>query len=445
MATLNKFLGTTKLPLKAQKILRLFIITQIIISFFIHLSSTFLILFAIDNLGFAKAGIMASIMLATQVLIDYPSGSLGDWLGQKWVLVSAYLSHAFAFLLLSLVNSFLVFIVIGIIIGFANAQASGALETWLDNNYKIGVGLEDQDRKIYGYSVSRVETLTIIPSVLAFILGGIFATIISRQFVFTVQIVLAILIAILIIFLINDITSDTNVELSSEERDKSYSSFLIGGITFLFSNKTVFFFIIGIAIYDLVLTIWSSLLLLPLFFAYTGSDIAISIMRTAIWIIIIPLHLYMATLSKKISNKRLSIAMAFHAFLLFSGWLVIITLIPIENQFNLLGMLGVMVVAISINGTLLAILMILRSRILLDIVPDQFRNSVYSLIPSLVALLGIPIIPIVGVIVELYGLESGIIISLVIAIIASICIFSSFIFKEKRFRPNISITKSGIN
>ena len=107
-----------------------------------------------------------------------------------------------------------------------------------------------------------------------------------------------------------------------------------------------------------------------------------------------------------------------------------------------------MSVAISINGTLLAILMILRSRILLDIVPDQFRNSVYSLIPSLVALLGIPIIPIVGFIVELYGLESGIIISLVIAIIASICIFSSFIFKEKgsdsKYQSaNLVLTKSG--
>ena len=190
------------------------------------------------------------------------------------------------------------------------------------------------------------------------------------------------------------------------------------------------------------------MLLFPLFFAYKGSDIAISIMRTIIWIIIIPLHLYMATLSKKISNKRLSIAMAFHALLLFSGWLVIITLIPIENNFNLLGMLGVMSVAISINGTLLAILMILRSRILLDIVPDKFRNSVYSLIPSLVALFGIPIIPIVGVIVELYGLASGIIISLAIAIIASICIFFSFLFKEKSSdleyqSANLVSTKSG--
>ena len=233
-----------------------------------NLSSTFLILFAIDQLGFASAGIMASVMLLTQVIFDYPSGSIGDWIGQRWVLVAAFLSHAFAFLLLgAIAESFTSFIIIGIIIGFANAQSSGALETWVDNNYQASIEDEDKERKIYGYSVSRVSTLSIIPSIIAFILGGVLATTISRQFVFFLQVFISIFMVFLILFLVKDGVTiqakGTDIQAEGETKE-NYFTFLKGGVSFLFSSKPAFFFIIGIAIYDLVLTIWSTLLLLPL-------------------------------------------------------------------------------------------------------------------------------------------------------------------------------------
>ena len=47
--------------------------------------------------------------------------------------------------------------VIAAINGFANAQNSGALATWLDNNYKKVAGDVDPDRKIYSFSKTGVS------------------------------------------------------------------------------------------------------------------------------------------------------------------------------------------------------------------------------------------------------------------------------------------------
>jgi hypothetical protein len=51
------------------------------------LSNIFFILFAINKLGFTKASIIVSFIMLVQLITDYPSGSLGDYIGQKWVLI----------------------------------------------------------------------------------------------------------------------------------------------------------------------------------------------------------------------------------------------------------------------------------------------------------------------------------------------------------------------
>ncbi|OLS24005.1 MAG: hypothetical protein HeimC3_22300 [Candidatus Heimdallarchaeota archaeon LC_3] len=439
----NNFIGIQTLPQETQQIMRVYSLIHFLISFSIHLSSTFLILFAIDEIGFVQAGIMASIMFTTQILFDYPSGSLGDWIGQRWVLVLAYVSHGLGFLLLNFSQTFVDFLFIGIVIGFANAQSSGALETWLDNNYQTSVGEVDKGRKLFGFSISRIESLGILPAVVAFILGGILSSLFSRQFVFLLQAFLVIILIFLIIIMIKDVQSTEKIEEMEKKSESNFLSYLKGGIKYFFSSKSSFFLILGLALHDLVLQIFGTLLLLPLFFAYSGSDLLTSIMRTIIWLVIFPLNIYMAGVSKKLSNNKLSLTIGFHGIFLFVGWILVILSVPIENSFNIVGLLGIMIVAVSVNGTLLALISILRRRILLDDVPTENRNSVYSLIPTIVAIFGIPIIPFVGLITEIYGLVGGILIALLITLGSSFFIFSSFIFKASELKKWKNVNNKG--
>ena len=110
------------------------------------LSSTFYILFVIDNVGFTLAAVTTSVMLITQLIFDYPSGSLGDWIGQRWILAIAFVCYSLQLFLLISAQTFPDFVLISIITGFGNAQSSGAFETWIDNNYRKAVGKDDSER-----------------------------------------------------------------------------------------------------------------------------------------------------------------------------------------------------------------------------------------------------------------------------------------------------------
>jgi hypothetical protein len=50
--------------------------------------------------------------------------------------------------------------------------------------------------------------------------------------------------------------------------------------------------------------------------------------------------------------------------------------------------------------------MILRQRLFLDIIPDRNRNSIYSLIPTLLLITGAPVMIIGGFLIENLGISS---------------------------------------
>jgi hypothetical protein len=54
---------------------------------------------------------------------------------------------------------------------------------------------------------------------------------------------------------------------------------------------------------------------------------------------------------------------------------------------------------------------ILRMRYMVDLVPNENRNSVYSLIPTITSFIAIPILPITGRFIDQYGLIAGVLIA----------------------------------
>ena len=140
MSILVNYLGVQTLSTDVRSIIFKYMILNysgLIVSL---LSNTFFILYVIDLTNYTQAGFIISVMLLVQILTDYPSGSLGDYIGQRWLLIFANIFFAGACFLLAFAESFPHLLIMAAILGLGNAQNSGTLETWIDNNYKQKIG-----------------------------------------------------------------------------------------------------------------------------------------------------------------------------------------------------------------------------------------------------------------------------------------------------------------
>jgi MFS family permease len=431
---LNTILGTNDIPVLAQKHIHKVLLFRMTISFLMGLSSTFYILFVIDKIGFALAATTTSIMLLTQLLLDYPSGTLGDWIGQRWVLAIAFTSYCFVFFfLMQDPSTFEQFAFVGMLNGFGNAQSSGAIETWVDNNYQKVIADSDPDRRIYGFAMSRIDSINDLSLGASFFIGGILATQNTRIFVFSIQFFLTLLVILLILLYLTDIKLEglDNTKAKEKIKLKEYSILLIGGIKFVISSKRIFFFFLGLSIYNVTWLIWGNLILFPIYFGYTGTDALASTLRTVIFFTGIPISYYMANVSKKISNERFPFTVLLQMVLFFPIFIALTYFIPVSDDFNPLGIILTFLLLGPLAGFLFEISVTLSKRILLDLVPSENRNAIYSLLPSIVSLLGIPVLPLAGAAVEAYGLSVG------ISLMMIVCAVGYLFIKLGMKKPNV--------
>lgn len=383
------------------------------------ISGTFFTLYAIDKVGFALTGVMMAVMLLIQFIFDYPSGSLGDYIGQRWVLTIGYLCFGFGFFMLSAAESFTHFLVIAIANGFGNAQFSGALDTWLDSNYKK-VDSSDTDRKIYGYARSQVNTLSNLALAASYMIGGFLSITFSRQTVFFLQVWFSLIMVSFVLLKIKDIslvTNESDVQSPSngkKEEKPSYITYLQGGLRFMLSSKAAFFLILGIGILTTTWWIWGSLILFPLYFGYSGDDMGANLLRTIIMLNGVPIGLFVAKFSKKISTKHYPVMLLVFLFLFFPAVISLLVLVPLENEVNLIGFVSTIVIINISVSTIYRTAEVLRMRLLVDFVPSEYRNSIYSLIPTITALFGVPLLPIAGQIIDSFGLAAGVAVVLTI-------------------------------
>ncbi len=110
-----------------------------------QISTTFWMISIATNLGggdyiagLTAVGFLVVVQLLIQVVLDYPSGAVGDWIGQRWIIASAMLCYGAAYWLTSLASPdspFVLFLAIYVLMGVGSAQESGAFPAWFDNNY----------------------------------------------------------------------------------------------------------------------------------------------------------------------------------------------------------------------------------------------------------------------------------------------------------------------
>jgi MFS family permease len=436
---LSQFLGISDLPTNGQKLAKTFLYLVLLANFFGNFGGAFSLLYYIDNIGFAHTGIVFSIILFVQFIFDYPSGALGDRIGQRWVLALAYFVHALSFLLLSVTTNFAGFILIGILQGFASAQQSGALFSWFDNNYEKQIGKLDDEKKIYGFFMSRSRSFMWISEAISLAAGGMFATIFSRVFTFQIIALMYFFFIIVILSLVKDVKSDDTFyqPLSFNKTKKSYFRLFKEGLSYVLKTRSVFFFIVGQALVISSFQVFFILINLPMIFGYSGSDQITGFVRSLLSLALFVSSFVVAYFSKKALKKHMPILMFIYVFLYFTGLIMIIIVFPMENTLNLMPIVLMILIMISIDGIIGEIGVILLQRVQIDLIPSDMRNSIYSLSPSLIAILGVFLLPLIGLIVENYDLLVGLIIIEIISLIGSIFLF--FVVKStvKDTLPNI--------
>ncbi len=362
------------------------------------LTQTFIVLYALQYLNWTELGIVLAVQIGIQIIVDYPTGTIGDWIGQRWVMVIASVFYVLFYFMFSLSRTFEAFLWAYIILGFARAQESGALGAWYQNNYKL-YAPEDEDRKIFSYLQGKWQTFGLMLQASAFVFGGYMINIFGRSTIFFVQSVLFSLVLFIFIFFMFDHPEIKRKELNISE----YYKLLGDGLKIAVKNNTLRWLILGSIIINTGTFVWANFMLFPLYQDYGKTDDVIGSLRAIIFLTGVGIAWLSAIIAGKWKTKQANKILAFTEvftwpfFLL--GIIMMLTIFPPQYSFNL-GLVIILIVIMPVAGGTQFMQNILRSRFYLDVIPDENRNSIFSLIPTLTAIAIIPTNIIAGLLLD---------------------------------------------
>lgn len=408
MYKLQNFLGTASLNDEAVKFVNKGFIMLLGYAFLFNLTQTFFVLYALEHVSFTELGMLLGIQFTIQFLVDYPSGAIGDWIGQRWVLALSAVFYGIGFLVLGSATSFIPLALAFAFIALGRSQESGAFNAWFDNNYKL-YAPEDNERKIYGGIFGKIQMLFQIELAVAFVGGGILVGLVGRSLIFSFQGLLLLGYVFIFLFFLKD-----HPDLKREEpKMKQYFHLLGEGVTTTFSHPTLRWVIVGVVISSAAISIWGNFILFPLYESYGKSDEVVGFIRAVIFLTAALLAGLAAILVSKMNQKQSFTALGIVNIFGMPIWLCImaafVTFFPAPEVFMLSSLLG-LIVAFSLLNLLNGISNCLMPRFFLDIIPDKNRNSVFSLFPTLVVAFSIPANLIAGPLFEMFSLAQVILI-----------------------------------
>jgi MFS family permease len=362
---------------------------------------TYQILYVYDTIGIDLAGIYLAVLMLTVTLLDYPTGSLSDWIGQKGVLMLTFITHSLGILLFVFASSLPQFILIALIFGFSRAQLSGTIDTWFDNNYSQIVEQYDPNKTTFKFFQARIRPIITIGWLFGVIFGGFLASSASRDVGFIFESIFSLTFIFLVYFLMNDLKTIKD----QKTENKTFFIIIKSSLKFVISSRRITFLIGGFAITQLGFILWAEILLFKVYFGYTGSDLGASTIRSFVGLIAIAIFvILLGNISKNIKNawdfRHLTLL---QISLFFGGFSLLFIFFPPEDSFNFIGIVGTILVFIFSTTLLNNLNAILYQQLMLELVPSEYRNSIYSLRSSLSYLLGVIIIPITSFTFFLYG------------------------------------------
>ena len=413
---MKSFLG---LPDANDKILRLAKIMGIIgplanISF--TLSTTFYVIFVAEALGggpgmylqgIGLVGTLVVTQMVIQIIFDYPTGAIGDWIGQRYILASANVSFGVAFLMVSFVTvdtPYIYLVAVYALQGFSQSQSSGAWGAWFDNNYRVAMP-GDTDRKQYGVFWGRMGMIMAIMATAALIPGSILAAVFTRAWVFQFQGILAFVFAILVFRLVRDFPEIEQKRAENGTRPElgEYLSILRGGVSYLFRHAFVRYIAVGSMLAVSSIMVWGNLILFPMYYLYLITDVGVASFRTLLFIPGIFSQERSGIWSRRFEPKkwipRFRLMQTCGLTLYWPLTSIELLTIPMENILPI-ALIFLTFVSTSFFGGFAEIL---TQRVLLDVIPNRIRNSMYSLFPTIATLFAIPQIALFGWLITIIG------------------------------------------
>ncbi|MFX1369094.1 MAG: MFS transporter, partial [Promethearchaeota archaeon] len=423
------------------------------------ISTTFWLVFIAEELGhgdyvvgLAQAGVLVAIQLIVQTVLDYPTGTLGDRYGQRYVIASALCCYAGAFFLTSLVSStspYYLYVGIFALMGLGRSQESGAWGAWFDTNYRIAMP-HDKDRKQYGVFQGKLGMLFGLATTLSLVPGGVLALIYGRAWVFQLQAVICVLLALVVLRLIKDLP-EVIESRRVEDKKQDYVMLLKDGVRFVVSDKFIALFFTGQIIIFSMSVVYGQLILFPFYFTYLFTDVAVALYRTFLYIPQVPLQERSGIWAKRFDPKKW-----IPRFELLGiggpGFFVILAAImilcppptpPIEMATIFLPFTDFAILEYPVTATLALVLIsilfiagyligtisvILGQRVLLDVIPSRIRNSIYSLRPTLVMLVSLPLVIAFGEIIAEMGFPIAFILLSIISLSGVIVLRRAFVY-----------------
>jgi MFS family permease len=434
-STFARIFGLDEPTANAVRLVKILVVMLPSFAMSFQISTTFWMIQIAESLGggsylngLTLVGFLVVIQLLVQTLLDYPTGAIGDWVGQRYVIASALLCYAAAFYITSLVDEtspFFMFVIIYVLMGFGASQESGAFNAWFDNNYRVAMP-HDKDRKMYGVFWGRMGMVWQVASTAVLLPGSWLALIYRRQGVFLLQAGLSIILAIATLRLIKDLPE---VRSESDERPslREYGGLLKDGFKFLGSSRFVTFIMLGEILLWSTGPVWWNILLFPLYFSYLLTEVAVSSYRTLIFIPQAVLQERSGVWAKRFDAKKwvprfrflqfgsvvfyLILAIIIQALpapdpataeivsIVIPGLNLAVLELPIESVLPVT-LLFITFVGLNIFGSVAGIL---TQRVMIDVIPNRIRNSMYSLQPTLIMLVSMPLIAFFGWLVPLTG------------------------------------------
>ena len=422
---LIRFLGVSDhLPKRAQYLIQKFLVIASAYSSLFFISGTFYVLFVLDIVSYEELGKLAALSFIVQAVFDYPSGTLGDWIGQRWILAIAFISYGISYWLLAFADSFESLAIVYILSAFAASQESGALQAWFDNNYKTATDDIDPERKFYQKFLGKFNMIQGFIWAFTILIGGFIATYLFRETVFVLQAVGMIILGIISIFVIKDLPGTKK----SEQSVKKYFGLLKEGVMFVVTTKHIFFFVVGLCLLNSMWMIWGNMILFPMYYGYTGSDLGAGIFRFIAWINQSATASYAGKISTKLNFRRWIPRLEWLVmFGYFTSFALILFIFPLKESLNL-APIALAIIAFAFFDFSANIMFVLRQRFYLDTIPNHIRTSIYSLIPTTVLIVSAFFMIFAGSFIEDYGFTITLIGMACIGTIAALIMYYGFRF-----------------
>ena len=456
MSIIARFFGLQQPTDKALWLVRTMVLLMPTMAATFMISTTFWMIFIATSLGggdlmagLPLIGVLVIIQLVIRTVLDYPSGALGDYIGQRYVIATALTCYAIGFWLTSTVDTgtpYIVFVAIYVVLGVGQSQESGAWAAWFDNNYRVAMP-HDKDRKMYGVMQGRSGMIFQIVSTLVLLPGAWLAVAYTERWVFRFQGILCLFLALIVLRVIRDFPEAQALRKKQNASSGGYSRVLVDGLKFVGSSRFVFFIFMGETVLFATGILWWEIILFPFYFTYLLSYIGISGFRTLVFIPNVASQERSGIWSRRfdpvkwIPRLRLLQFCGFVFYVLLSATtfifkppapeeahmiMVFIPLtsialfeVPAESVIPL-----TLIFMIFLLGDFLgAFADVLTQRVLIDVIPNRIRNSLYSLRPALAILCAVPLIWFFSVFLPAYGF------GLTFALVAIVALVGSALIK----------------